>query len=529
MFKGFKDKLKSALNIFAKKVDEEAVEEVIETEVVVPKKAEPKVPTPKNQKPPQKTPPLAKPKVDVKPAPKPELKKSSSVPESTTQKQKSESVSVAKAEQKKIEQEQTKSQQKTDESVKPKPTKPVVSPTIQKQTDVTPNPAVTAEKKSEREVTPQRVETPAESQNPTDVAVTQKPKEKSFFSKLFSKSKTEDVPKVPEVQTVTAVEADDTDDFAPHTHIPADAKPDRTQEKAEPVVEEKKGFFERISQSITTKKLSDAQFEELFFELELLLLENNVAVEVIEKIKEDLRVALVNKQIKRSEILDVVVQTLKNTVDDILSVPPVELLSEISQKKPYVITVIGVNGSGKTTTIAKLVQHFKAHNLKVVIGACDTFRAAAIQQLEEHATRLETKLIKHDYGADAAAVAYDTVAHAKAKGIDVVLIDTAGRLHSNTNLMAELTKIHKVVNPDFTLFIGESITGNDCVEQAMQFNEAVGIDGIILTKADVDEKGGAALSVSYVTQKPILFFANGQNYDDLVVFDKAKVIENLGL
>jgi fused signal recognition particle receptor len=188
-----------------------------------------------------------------------------------------------------------------------------------------------------------------------------------------------------------------------------------------------------------------------------------------------------------------------------------------------------VNGSGKTTTIAKMVKLFQDNNMKCVIAASDTFRAAAIQQLEEHANRLKVKLIKHDYGADPAAVAYDAIEHAKAKDLDVVFIDTAGRLHSNTNLMDEMKKIIRVAKPDMKIFIGESITGNDCVEQAKQFNEAVGIDAIILSKADVDEKGGAAISVSYVTGKPIIYIGTGQEYNDLEKFDKKLVLGTLGM
>jgi fused signal recognition particle receptor len=164
----------------------------------------------------------------------------------------------------------------------------------------------------------------------------------------------------------------------------------------------------------------------------------------------------------------------------------------------------------------------------VVLAAADTFRAAAIQQLEHHAEKLGVKMIKHDYNSDPAAVAFDAVRHAEAKGIDIVIIDTAGRLHSNDNLMNELKKLIKVNKPDLKLFVGESITGNDCVEQAKVYDEIIGIDAIILSKADVDEKGGAALSISYVTKKPVLFIGTGQTYDDLKKFDKKEIMAGLG-
>ena len=245
-----------------------------------------------------------------------------------------------------------------------------------------------------------------------------------------------------------------------------------------------------------------------------------------------MRSELVDKKLKRSQIANIVLQTLKDSMDHILSVPGVDVLGKVKKRqegKPYVIVFVGINGSGKTTTIAKMAKYFMDNGLKTVMVASDTFRAAAIQQLEEHANKLGVKLIKHDYGSDPAAVAFDGIRYAESRGIDVVLIDTAGRLHSNVNLMDEMKKIIRVAKPDMKIFIGESITGNDCIEQARQFNEAVGIDGIILTKADIDEKGGAAVSVSYVTGKPILFIGMGQGYEDLKEFNKKIILENIGL
>jgi fused signal recognition particle receptor len=312
-----------------------------------------------------------------------------------------------------------------------------------------------------------------------------------------------------------------------------DKEIEQAEEQEKEDEEESKGFFARIKQGFTLKTLSDSKFENIFFELEMALLENNVAVEVIEKIKQDLRERLVDKKLKRSEIDEIVIESLKKSLDHILSVETFDVVKKIKEKRkagrPYVIIFVGINGSGKTTTIAKMAKHFMDNGMKPVMVAADTFRAAAIQQLEEHANNLGVKLIKHDYGSDPAAVAFDGIKYAEAKGIDVVLVDTAGRLHSNTNLMDEMKKIIRVANPDMKVFIGESITGNDCVEQAKKFNEAIGIDGIVLSKADVDEKGGAAISVSYVTGKPILFIGTGQTYDSLQKFEKKMVLSNLGL
>ncbi len=296
-----------------------------------------------------------------------------------------------------------------------------------------------------------------------------------------------------------------------------------------PVVEEKKGFFARIGEAITTKKISEKQFDEMFWDLELALLENNAAVEVIEKIKTDLKSGLVEKPIPRTKVEETIAGSLRKSITDLFPVEPPDLLKMVKQKKPYVICFVGVNGSGKTTSIAKVAHLLKQNGHSVVLAAADTFRAAAIDQLQLHADKLGIKLIRHDYGSDPAAVAFDAIKHAEAAKKDVVLIDTAGRLHSNTNLMDEMKKIMRVAKPDLKLFVGESITGNDCIEQARQFDSAVGIDGIILAKADVDEKGGAAISVSYVTRKPIFYLGIGQEYSDLQQFDKDKLIASIGL
>ncbi|MBW3004129.1 signal recognition particle-docking protein FtsY [Candidatus Woesearchaeota archaeon] len=292
--------------------------------------------------------------------------------------------------------------------------------------------------------------------------------------------------------------------------------------------EEGSGFFGKLRQKIVTKRINEKQFDELFWDMELVLLENNVAVEVIEKIKNDLKEYLVDRPIRRGKVADTIMSGLRHSVEE-LFVENIDVVKKVKSKKPYVICFVGINGSGKTTTIAKMCQMFKDNNLKCVMAAADTFRAAAIQQLEEHAKKLNVKLIKHDYGSDAAAVAFDAVKYAEAHHIDVVLIDTAGRMHSNANLVDEMKKIIRVAKPDMKIFVGESITGNDCVEQASKFDSAIGIDGIVLSKADVDDKGGAAVSVSYVTKKPILFIGTGQTYKDLEIFDSGKVIESLEL
>jgi fused signal recognition particle receptor len=306
-------------------------------------------------------------------------------------------------------------------------------------------------------------------------------------------------------------------------------KPGRGKEIAstQEVVQEeppKKSLFGGLKEKLTTIQLSQDKFEELFWELELALLENNVAVAVIEKIKEELQDELTTGRTARGGLAERVQRRLEDTLKEILSQEPYDLLAQTKEHKPLVIAMVGVNGSGKTTTAAKLTHLFQEQQKKVVLAACDTFRAAAIQQLEEHAKKLGADLVRQDYGADPAAVAFDAIKRAEARGADVVIIDTAGRLHSNTNLMDELKKVIRVAKPHHVIFVGESITGNDCVEQAQQFSSALGVDAAILTKADVDEKGGAAVSVSYVAGIPILYLGGGQDYGDLEVFDAEKII-----
>ena len=286
---------------------------------------------------------------------------------------------------------------------------------------------------------------------------------------------------------------------------------------------EKKSSF-----SFFRKKLTEEKFEELFQELELILLQNNVALEVIEKIKTDLREHLIGKN-----LTDVNLQEkLKQSLQEILINPPdfiKEIKKTLTQKQPFVIIFLGINGSGKTTTIAKVASLLKKEKLTCCLAAADTFRAASIEQIQEHANKLNLHLIKKDYGADPASVGFDAIQYAKKHHIDVVLIDTAGRMQNKDSLMRELEKITRVNKADMRIFVGESITGNDATEQAKAFNDLTNLTGIILSKADVDEKGGTALSVSHITKKPILFLGTGQSYDDLEVFDKDKVLKGLGL
>ncbi|MFC1803236.1 signal recognition particle-docking protein FtsY, partial [Thermoproteota archaeon] len=197
------------------------------------------------------------------------------------------------------------------------------------------------------------------------------------------------------------------------------------------------------------------------------------------------------------------------------------------QSEPFSIMFVGINGTGKTTTIAKMAHLLKKNGYSVVLASGDTYRAGAIEQLEVHGRRLGIRVVRHKYGSDAAAVGFDAIEHARAQKIDVVLIDTAGRMQTNRNLMDELQKIKRVVQPKLTIMILDSLIGNDATEQAMTFNQHIGFDVAILTKVDADAKGGSSLSVSYLTGKPVLFIGVGQEYDDLQPFEADWFAENL--
>ncbi len=299
------------------------------------------------------------------------------------------------------------------------------------------------------------------------------------------------------------------------------------EEIVEDIPKEKLSFKEKIKKAVS-KKISDKKFEELFEELEFSLLEANVAVEVIDKLKEGLKMEIVDVPIK-GKVDEFILEKLKENIMELFK-EEIDLVEVIKKsEKPYVIVFLGVNGSGKTTSIAKFAKTLQSNGLSVVLAAADTFRAAAIDQLQLHADKLGVKMIKHDYGSDAAAVGFDAIKHAKTKEVDVVLIDTAGRMHSNANLMDELKKVIRVVEPNFKIFVGESIVGNDCIEQSRKFNDSVGVDGIILSKSDVDEKGGTAISISYVVDKPVIYLGTGQEYGDIEKFSVSKLMDSLGL
>ena len=295
--------------------------------------------------------------------------------------------------------------------------------------------------------------------------------------------------------------------------------------------EKLKSGLSRLVNKVTTTELKAEKLHLVLSDFKLSLIENDVAFPVAERICDEMEKRLGGVQVKRLEDRKKLVEANLREVllETMLTNDEIDLLMAIEEKQkkgePYIIVFVGINGTGKTTTIAKLAQFLTRKGYSVVLSCSDTYRAGSIEQLEEHAKRLGVRMIKHKYGGDPAAVAYDTVNHAKAHGTNVVLIDTAGRIQTNRNLMNELAKIKRIVNPDMTILTVDSLTGNDAVMQAEEFHKTVGIDATILTKVDADVKGGSALSVTYVTKKPVLFIGIGQNYDDLEKFEPEKFVE----
>ena len=277
--------------------------------------------------------------------------------------------------------------------------------------------------------------------------------------------------------------------------------------------------------------ISPEKVEEILDELEIALLESDVAFEVVSEIREKLKNSLSGRRKKIGESLYKIVESeLKSTLLEILERNQFDFDEFVSrrlkEKRPLNVIFVGVNGTGKTTTIAKVAKRLM-DKYSLVIAAGDTFRAGAIEQIEEHAKRLGIRLIKHNPGSDPAAVIFDAIKHAESKGIEIVLADTAGRMHTKKNLLDQLEKIKRVTKPDLIIFVDESIAGNDAVERARMFNEMIGIDGSILTKIDADPKGGTAISIAYATQKPVLFLGTGQGYEDLVKFDARWLVERI--
>lgn len=277
------------------------------------------------------------------------------------------------------------------------------------------------------------------------------------------------------------------------------------------------------------RKISEKDLDDLLWELELGLLEADVALPVIEEIKASVRESLLGKRVDRQFTVEAAVKlALQNAIESVLKQSEFDFDDFIAKhEKPVVVMFVGINGTGKTTAIAKITNRLQKNGLSVVLAAGDTFRAGAIEQISIHGDRLGAKVIKHQSGGDPAAVAFDAIDHAKARQKDVVLVDTAGRMQTNSNLMDEMKKIKRVAKPHLTIFVGDSLAGNDAIEQAITFNREIGIDAVILTKIDTDAKGGAALSIAHAVKKPIAFLSTGQAYEEIIKFNSKWMVDRL--
>lgn len=291
--------------------------------------------------------------------------------------------------------------------------------------------------------------------------------------------------------------------------------------------------LDSIVDKISKTELTGKDLEQLLQELKTTLAENDVAYLVAERICDGIRQRAASVQVSRlgdrrqpvrSIVREVLLDALKGSGEG-------SFFEKINTKKqahePAIIVFVGINGTGKTTTVAKIAYLLKNRGYSVVIACGDTYRTGSIEQLEEHARRLDVKTIKHTYGADAAAVAFDSINHARANGINTVLIDTAGRMQTKRNLLDEMKKIVRIASPDFVMLVVDALTGNDAVEQGRSFSESVRIDGITLTKLDADARGGSAISLAAETGKPVIFAGTGQAYEDLISFDPTTIVNRI--
>jgi fused signal recognition particle receptor len=280
-------------------------------------------------------------------------------------------------------------------------------------------------------------------------------------------------------------------------------------------------------------KISEKDVDPFLEQLRIALLQTDVNFDVAERIVERMREKMVGSRISSRSIGGGIRDELRSSILSIMSrnagVDVVALAEERKRRKetPFKILFVGPNGAGKTTTMAKMASMLGKRGIRCAISASDTFRAAAIEQAVIHAKKLGVEIVKGNYGADPASIAFDTIAFAKAHGIDAVLIDTAGRQETNRSLIDELRKMVRVNKPDLCIFVGEGIAGNSLLSQVTQFNDALKLDGIILTKLDCDAKGGNTLSILSDTKIPVLYFGTGEKYTDLIPYDPEFVVDSI--
>jgi fused signal recognition particle receptor len=288
------------------------------------------------------------------------------------------------------------------------------------------------------------------------------------------------------------------------------------------------------TRNIIHKELTEKDLTKVLSELEIALLQSDIAQEVIDVIVTKLKSELIGTKLEKEQNAANIVQIkFRNAIVEMFSRSgEVDLIKRVIEKKdkrggPFIVVFLGINGTGKTTTVAKVAHFLRKHNISVVLAAGDTHRAGAIEQISLHAEKLSLKVITQRYGADPSAVGRDAIDYAKKHHIDVVLVDTAGRMQTAKNLMDEINKIVRVVKPDIKLFVGDSLAGNDTINQAREFFEYTNFDGAILTKIDADAKGGSAISIVHITSRPIVYLGIGQGYEDIIPFDAGRFIDSI--
>jgi len=489
-----------------------------------PEKPKKEIPEIKEKAQKEETPKIKEePKVEKKPEVKKEKPKPVSKPKEPLKK-----VEKPKAPQKKVEtpKEEPKPEVKrpVEKKAEPKKEEPVKEKPVEKKAPEKPKPVKEKPKPApvkEELIPKKKVEKPVvEEKKVEEQVVEEKPAPVEEIPEI--ESQPEDIPKpvVEEAQEEVTVK----EEPAPEPEPVEEKKEEKPKERI------KLSPFSMIKSFVTSEvEISDNDVGEMLDNLELELLEGDVDMDVATSITAELREKLIGQKVKKKELHDFIKNAIRETLTDVMSTEgSFDLLSLMeSSDKPVKIMFLGVNGSGKTTTIAKMMNLLQTNGYKVVVAAADTFRAAAIEQMGVHAERLGVKMIKRDYGADPTSVAYDAVSYAKAHDIDAVFIDTAGRQDTNVNLINELKKMNRVIEPDLKIYVGESIAGNAILEQLGTFHKEIEVNGVILTKLDCDPKGGTMLSISKSTGVPIVYIGTGQKYEDIERFDAREMADRI--
>ena len=285
---------------------------------------------------------------------------------------------------------------------------------------------------------------------------------------------------------------------------------------------------QRGGRIIAASKALDEILDELETDLLMADMGHDAVVDVMTALRGTLIGARIDRKADLSKVID---EALRNALLTLLEAGYWDfdktIKAFVTEGTPVALMMVGVNGTGKTTTSAKIAHRLTNQGYSVVLAAADTFRAGAIDQLANHAERIGVRCIRSQRGGDAAAVARDACESAASRGEDIVIIDTAGRMQNKTNLMEELRKVHRVTRPHLVLFVADALAGNDAVVQAREFQRMLSFDGAVLCKLDTDAKGGAALSISHVTGRPIVLAGVGQEYDDLMNFDPNWLLESI--